>query len=202
MCLGAQARAANENARRRYKYENERRERNWMQTISIYNAQKVKYEEDVVNASLAQAQSRVDKQEAMDVARGEAQLKYRELFENLQRKSTYGKLAAAGQTGQSTKRIATLEFAKYGRDVSEIARSLTLNDRELARKSAQQQAQYKQFKDQAFAKVAFQPIPDVAPPQPVMQNVGAAMFMDALSIGSSIATMGGSSGFGIWGPTT
>ena len=40
MCLGSAAKTANENARRRYKYENERRERRWMQTISIYNAQK------------------------------------------------------------------------------------------------------------------------------------------------------------------
>ena len=80
MCLGASARAANENARRRYKYENERRERNWMQTISIYNAQKVKYQEDVENTGLAMAYASVEEQEAMDKARGDAQLKYAELF--------------------------------------------------------------------------------------------------------------------------
>ncbi len=198
MCLGAGAKARNESARRRYKYENERRERKWMQTISIYNAQKVKYEEDVQNASLAQAQAKVDQQEAMDLARGEAQIKYEELFRKLQEDSTYGKLVAAGQTGQSTRRRGVLDYAKYGREVSDIARKLTLNDRELARKSSADIAKYKQFKDQAFAKVAFQPIPDVEPPQPVMESVGAAAFMDALSIGSSIATMGGSSGFGWW----
>ena len=195
MCLGAGAKARNESARRRYKYENERRERGWMQTISIYNAQKVKYEEDVQNASLAQAQAKVAQQQAMDLARGEAQLKYAELFRKLQENSTYGKLVAAGQTGQSTRRRGVLDYAKYGREVSDIARKLTLNDRELAKKSSKEIAAYKQFKDQAFAKVAFQPIPDVAPPQPVMENVGAAMFMDALSIGTSIATAGGSLGW-------
>ena len=200
MCLGAQAKTANENARRRYKYENERRERNWMQTTSIYNAQKVKYEEDVQNAGLAQAQARVDQQEAMDNARGEAQLKYQELFRKLLEDSTYGKLVAAGQTGQSTRRRGVIEYAKYGRDVSDIARRLTLNDRELARKSSSEIAKYKQFKDQAFAKVAFQPIPDVAPPEPVMQNVGAAMFMDALSIGTSIASAAGGLGFKPFAP--
>jgi len=188
VCLGSAARTANANARRRYKYENERRERKWMQTMSIYNAQKVKYEEDVQNADLAQANVKVEQQEAMDKARGDAQLKYEELFRKLQENSTYGKLVASGQTGQSTRRRGTIDYAKYGRDVSEIARKLTLNDRELARKSSAEISKYKQFKDQAFAKVAFQPIPDVAPPQPVMQNVGAAMFMDALSIGTSIAT--------------
>ena len=200
MCLGAGAKARNESARRRYKYENERRERNWMQTTSIYNAQKIKYEEDVFNANLASKQAVVDQQEAMDDARGEAQVKYAELFRNVLKDSKYGKLAASGQTGQSTRRLATMEYAKYGRDVAEIARRLTMNDRALAKKTAQQIGKYKQFQDQAFAKVAFEPIPDVAPPQPVMENVGAAMFMDALSIGSKVATMGGSGGFGWWGP--
>ena len=169
-----------------------------MQTTSIYNAKKVKYDEDVQNANLASAQAKVDQQEAMDKARGEAQLKYQELFNNLLKDTKYGKLAASGQTGQSLNRLATMEYAKYGRDVSEIARYLTLNDRELARKSSGEISKYKQFKDEAFAKVAFQPIADVAPPEPVMQNESMAAFMDALSIGASVASMGGSSGFNWW----
>ena len=200
MCLGAAAKTANENARRRYKYENERRERNWMQTLSIYNAQKVKYDEDIQNAGLAQALAVVDQQEAMDKARGDAQIKYAELFRDVLKDSAYGKLAASGRTGKSVQRRAVLDYAQYGRDVSKIARSSTLNDRELARKSSKEQAAYKQFKDQAFAKIAFQPIPDVPPPQPVMRNVGAEAFMEGLSIAASVATAGGSSGFGIWGP--
>ena len=195
MCLGAAAKTANENARRRYKYENERRERKWMQTMSIYNAQKVKYEEDVQNAGLAQAYVKTEQQEQMDLARGEAQLKYAELFRKLQENSTYGKLVASGQTGKSTRRRGTIDYAKYGRDVSEIARKLTLNDRELARKSSAQISKYKQFKDQSFAQLAFQPIPDVAPPQPVMRNVGAEAFMQGLSIAGSLATGAGSLGW-------
>ncbi len=197
MCLGAAAKTANENARRRYKAENERRERNWMQTMSIYNAQKIKYQEDVENANLGSAQTMVDQQEQMDLARGEAQLKYSELFRELLQDSTYGKLTAAGQTGQSTRRRATLDYAKYGRNVSKIARSLVLNDRELAKKSAKQLAAYKSMKDEAFTKVAFQPIPDVAPPQPAMRNVGAEAFSQALSIAGNVASAGNA--FGWWG---
>ena len=198
MCLGAQAKAQNEAARRQYNYELQRRERNWFQQLSVTNAQHVKYEEDVANAGLAQAQAYADKQEAMALARGEAQIKYEQLFRDLQKNSDYSKLAASGVTGRSARRIGTMEYAELGRKTSDVARAVTLNDRELARKTSQQVSQYQAFKDNAFAKVAFQPIPDVAPPKPVMRNVGAAMFMDALSIGSSIATMGGSSGFGIW----
>jgi len=199
VCLGAQARAQNEAARRQYNYELQRRERNWFQQLTVTNAQQVKYEEDVANAGLAQAQAYADKQEAMALARGEAQIKYEQLFRDLEKNSDYSKLAASGVTGRSARRIGTMEYAEMGRKASEVARAVTLNDRELARKTAQQVSQYQSFKDNAFAKVAFQPIPDVAPPKPVMRNVGAAAFMDALSIGSSIATMGGSSGFKIWG---
>ena len=199
MCLGAQAKAQNEAAQRQYNYELQRRERNWFQQLTVTNAQQVKYEEDVANAGLAQAQAYADKQEAMALARGEAQIKYEQLFRDLQKNSDYSKLAASGVTGRSARRIGTMEYAELGRKTSEIARAVTLNDRELARKTSQQVSQYQAFKDNAFAKVAFQPIPDVAPPKPVMRNVGAAAFMDALSIGSSIATMGGSSGFGLWG---
>ena len=195
MCLGGAAKAANENARRRYKYENERRERNWMQNISIYNAQKVKFEEDSQNANLAQAFAIKEQQDAMNLAREEAQIKYEELFRKVMSDSVSGQLVASGQTGQSTRRRKTLDYAAHGRNVSKIARSLVLNDRELAKQSAAQVSKYKGMKDQSFAKVAFEPIMDVAPPQPVMRNVGAESFMQALSIGTSIATAGGSLGW-------
>ena len=187
MCLGAQAKAANANAKRRYAYENERRERNWMQTLSVYNAQKVKYEEDVVNASLAQTAAITDQQIAMDQARGDAEMKYQQLFEKLVTDSSYSKLAASGVTGRSAERRRVLDYAKTGRDISKIAREVQLNEYELGRKSAKQISAYQSFKNQSFAKLAFQPVETPAPPQPVMQNVGAAAFMDALSIGSKIA---------------
>jgi hypothetical protein len=59
----------------------------------------------------------------------------------------------------------------------------------LERQTAQTVGQAQAYKQQQFAQVAFQPTPDLKPPVPVMRSVGAAAFMDALSIGSSIATM-------------
>ena len=187
MCLGAEARAQNEAARRQYKYENERRERQWMQTMSVYKAQKNQYEIDVDNASLAQAYASTEEQFERNKARDAAQIKYQELYRDMVENSDYGKIMASGQTGQSVRRMKTMELAKYGRDTTEIARQVLLNDTELAKAKAMEVSKFKAYKDQAFAKVAFQPIPDVAPPVPVMQNVGAAMFMDALSIGSKVA---------------
>ena len=77
MCLGASARAANENARRRYAYENERRERQWMQTMSILQAQKIKDGEDASNLGLDQAAAVNQMEAKMDEDRAREQLKYR-----------------------------------------------------------------------------------------------------------------------------
>jgi hypothetical protein len=188
VCLGASARTANANARRRYAYENERRERNWMQTISIYNAQKNQYQIDVENASLAQRYAYTEEQLEQQKARDAVQIKYQELYREMVENSDYGKLMSAGRTGRSVQRMKTMELAKFGRDTTELGRQVLLNDRELAKQRAATEAQLKGYKEQAFTKVAFQPIPDVAPPQPVMQNVGAAAFTEALSIGMQIAS--------------
>ena len=56
---------------------------------------------------------------------------------------------------------------------------------------------------QSFAKNAIIKSPDLAPPKPVYQNVGAAAFMDALSIASSVASIAlpFSKGAGVSTPT-
>ena len=118
MCLGAEARAQNEASRRQYKYENERRERQWMQTMSVYKAQKNQYEIDVDNASLAQAYASTEEQFERNKARDAAQIKYQELYRDMVENSDYGKIMASGQTGQSIRRMKTVELAKYGRAVS------------------------------------------------------------------------------------
>ena len=187
MCLGAEARAQNKAARRQYKYENDRRERNWMQALSVYGTKKVQYETNVDAADMAVAQAYADEQEQKRNARGEAELKYEEMFRELAQNSEYSKILTSGGTGRSAARIGRMEQAGYGRKVAEMGRSLLLNDRKLERQTAQTVGEAQAYKQQQFAEVAFQPTPDLRPPQPVMRSVGAAAFMDALSIGSSVA---------------
>ena len=62
MCLGAQARAANENARRQYKAANEQRESNWMQALSVYKAKINQYEQDLDNIGIAISNQYADAQ--------------------------------------------------------------------------------------------------------------------------------------------
>ena len=182
MCLGAEARAQNEASRRQYKYEVERREREWMQQLSIYDTQVTQFEINTENAKLAAAGAYTENQLKREQARDDAQMKYQDLYVQLLEQSPSSKLIASGRTGQSIKKMQASDIAKYGRNVSEIGRELMQNDYALMQENAKAQAQAKSFIKESFAQVAFQPIQDVAPPQPVMRNVGAAAFMDALSL--------------------
>jgi hypothetical protein len=187
VCLGAEARAQNEAARRQYNYELRRRERNWNQSLSIYGAKSVQYDINTSAADMGIAQAYADEQEQKRQARGDAAIKYEEMFRKLAQNSEYSQILASGGTGRSAARIGRMESAALGRKVSEMTRELTLNDRKLDRATAQTVGKMQGYKQEQFAQVAFQPIPGVAPPQPVMRNVGAAAFMDALSIGGQVA---------------
>ncbi len=189
MCLGAQARAQNEAAQRQYNYQLRKRERNWNQALSIYGAKTVQYDINTAGADMSIAQAYADEQEQKRQVRGDAQLKYESLYRDLLQNSEYSKILSGGGTGRSIARIGRMESGAVGRKVSEIERSILQNDMKLDRATSETVGKMQGYKQQAFADVAFQPLPDVAPPQPVMRNVGAAAFMDALSIGSSIATM-------------
>ena len=189
MCLGAQAKAQNEAAQRQYDYALRKRERNWNQALSIYGAKTVQYDINTAGADMSIAQAYADEQEQKRQVRGDAQLKYEELYRDLLQNSEYSKLIGSGGTGRSAARIGRMEQGKVGREIAEIERSILQNDMKLDRATAETVGKMQGYKQQAFAEVAFQPIPDVAPPKPVMRNVGAAAFMDALSIGSSIASI-------------
>ena len=138
MCLGAQARAANESAKRQYNYEIERRERNWMQEIAIYNAQKVKYQTDSDNIAIAQSQAYAKKQEDMNIARGAAQLKYEDLYRKVLQDNEASNLIASGATGRSVNRLKTMEYADYGRQVNAIGRKIMMDDVQLERKTSKE----------------------------------------------------------------
>ena len=189
MCLGSEARAQNEASRRQYKYEVERREREWMQQLSIYDTKLTQFEINTDNAKLAAASAYTENQLKREQARGDAQMKYQDLYVQLLEQSPSSQLIASGRTGQSIRKMQVSDIAKYGRNVSEIGRELMQNDYALMQENAKARAEATSYIKQSYADVAFQPIQDVAPPQPVMRNVGAAAFMDALSIGSSIASM-------------
>ena len=137
MCLGAQAKAQNEAAQRQYDYALRKRERNWNQALSIYGAKTVQYDINTAGADMSIAQAYSDEQEQKRQVRGDAQLKYEELYRDLLKNSEYSKLLGSGGTGRSAARIGRMESAALGRKVSEIERSILQNDMKLDRATAE-----------------------------------------------------------------
>ena len=187
MCLGASARAANETARKNYEYQLKNREANWMQTLSITNTERLMHDQtiDASNIGLSQIYSGIQEKfgDQIGQALQEDETNWKEFLKNNQG----DKLAAAGRTGRSIDRISTLELADYLRKGSRKAYELTESRIELSKAAAKAAGQTRAEQMNSFAKNAIVKSPDLAPPAPVMQNVGAAAFMDALSIASSVA---------------
>ena len=195
MCLGAQAKAANEQARRNYKYELQKREANWMQTLSLTNVERIEYEQGT-NARTLQARNiwsdiQAKHGDMIDEAMQQDQTAWKEYLQ----KNTGDTLAASGVTGKSADRIASLDLAEYLKSSSDRARAVSNNAKEMNRQGFAAAGKIASQQKQAWMDQQFIKMPDIAPPQPVMQDVGAAAFMDALSIGTSILGTAGNLGW-------
>ncbi len=187
MCLGAQARAANERARRDYEYNLQKREADWMQTLSITNTERVMHEQTIDSTNLGLSQVYGDIQEKFGDQIGQALQEDEVNWKQFLEQSKGAELAASGRTGRSIDRISTLDLAEYLKKGSRKAYELTESRQELSKAAAKARGMARAEQMQSFAKNAIIKNPDLAPPQPVMQNVGAAAFMDALSIAGSVA---------------
>ncbi len=194
MCLGAKAKAANEAAKRDWEYQLARRERSWMQTLSMTNVEQVQYAQtiDASNLGLANVYSELQEKhnQMIDSAMEQSQADWKKFLQN----SKFADMKATGRLGRSTDRIGALELGEYLKKGNDLATALTDAGTELSKAGAKALSETKSQQLQAFSQVAFEKHPDIAPPKPVMQNVGAAAFMDALSIAGSIAGIAGGAG--------
>jgi hypothetical protein len=187
VCLGASARAANKTARRNYEYQLQKREADWMQTLSITNTERVMYKQGIDASNLGLANVYADTEEKFDKQIGQAlqedEANWKEFLQNNQGMN----LAASGQTGRSADRISTLDLADYYKKGSRKVHELTESREELnkARQQAAGLARAEQMN--LFAKNAIIKNPDIAPPKPVYQNVAMAAFSDALQIAGTAA---------------
>jgi hypothetical protein len=194
VCLGAGARAANEAARRQYKYANEKRKRNWLQQLGIYGAKKVQGVLNIAGATQALTDKYGLTQLKKRAARGSAEQKYLTLRTEMMQNNKYSKMIASGATGKSISRLNVMEMGAYGRQIAEIGSKLRANDFALDQQDKAAWTKTKSYIRGQEAQTAFQPMQSVEIPQPVMQDVGMASFMEALGIGSSL--LGMASGLG------
>ena len=200
MCLGAQARAANKRARRDYEYSLQRREADWMQTLSITNTERVMYDQgiDASNLGLANVYSDIEKGfgDAVGKVLQQDEVNWKKFLQD----NEGMKMAAKGQIGRSADRVSTLDFADYLKKGSRKAYELTELRGQLDKQAAAAAGQARAEQLNLFARNSIIKNPDIAPPKPVMQNVGMAAFKDALSIANTVASIaaipatGGASG--------
>ena len=189
MCLGADARAANEAARRDYEYKLEKRERNWMQTLSSTRVEHLQYEQgiDASNLGLANVYSDIQAKQYDNInkAMSESQVDWQEFLA----KNTGDQLKASGRLGRSSERISAIDLGQYLKKGSDKVHALSKADAQLNKQAAQAAGQARAEQMQMFTNVAFVKNPDMVPPKPVYQNVTLAAFNDALSIATSAATI-------------
>jgi len=186
VCLGAQARAANETARRNHQYQLQKREKEWMQTLSVTNTERVMYEQGIQASNLGLSEVYGDIQAKFGDQIGQALQEDETNWKQFLEQSKSADLAASGRTGRSIDRISTADLGEYLAKGSRKAFELTEGKVEMDAQGRKAAGMARAEQMNSFAKNAIIRNPDLAPPQPVMQNVGAAMFMDALSIAGSI----------------
>ena len=189
MCLGAQARAANERARKDYEYSLKKREAEWMQTLSVTNTERVMHDQLIDSSNLGLANVYSDLEEKFGDQVGQALQEDEVNWKQFLEQSKSADLTASGRTGRSIDRISTLDLAEYLKKGSRKAYELTESRQELNKAGQKAAGMARAEQMNSFAKNAIIKNPDLAPPTPVYQNVGAAAFMDALSIAQSVATI-------------
>ena len=189
MCLGAKARAHNEQLKRDYKYKLEKRERSWMQTMSLTGVEHLQHKQTVDASNLGLANVYTELQEKHGQLVDQMFTQSQEDWKQYLSKNEGDQRKAAGQLGRSTDRISAIDLGAYlkkGHDqVEELTRATTKMNKVAGQAAGKARAEQMQ----SFMNVAFIKNPDMLPPKPVGQNVAHAAFMDALSIGSSIAGM-------------
>jgi len=189
VCLGAGARAANERMKRNYEFKLEAREREWMRTLSMTNVERMQYDQglDDSNLALANVYSGIQEKhgEAIDAMFSQSQ----EDWKTFLQENTGDKMKASGRLGRSTDRISAIDLGQYLKKGNDQVNALMKGARDMSREGGRARAETIGKQRQMFANNVFIKNPDMAPPAPVYQNVGMAVFNDALSIGTQAATM-------------
>ena len=189
MCLGAKARAHNEQLKRDYKYKLEKREREWMQTISLTGVERIQYEHGIDASNLGLANVYTEIQEKHGKLVDEMIAKSFDDKKAYLSKNLGDEFKASGRLGKSADRIAAVELGEYLKKGHDMAHQLGNAVTEMNKAGMKAAGQARSEQMQMFANQAFVKVPGMLPPKPVGQNVGHAAFMDALSIVGTVASI-------------
>ena len=190
----------NKEKRRQYEHQLKIRERKWMQTRSTYQSKQVQFAQEVDLANIAAQRAYTRTNIQLNRARSSAILQNEEDFKKMLSNEGMIEASAAerGVRGASIKRQLVMNQGQFGLSQAMRSRALATARFDAKEVMADTNRQLKGTLNKSFSKVAVAPVPDFAPPKPVMGNVGMTLMLgmgQALGAGLEGAaankTMGG-----------
>lgn len=189
----ASASQANKEARRNYEYKLKVRERKWMQTRATYASKKVQFEEEVDQSNIAAQRAYSRTQQQLNNAKSLAILENQEDFKKMLANEGMAEAKAAerGVRGRSVARQLVMNKGNFGISQALRSRGLAQAGYMAKESNADVNRQLKGQLNRSFGKVAIQPVQDLAPPPPVMQNVGMTFMLGmGQALGAGLEGMG------------
>lgn len=190
--IGNAAGVAQENKakKRAYQHKLKVRERKWMQTRSTYQTKKVQFAQNVDLSNIEAQRVYTEINKKLYDARSMAILNDLPGFKKMlsQEGDIMANAAERGIRGNSLKKLLLQNQQNYGLQQAMTARGLTDAFYDAKSNKQQVRSKLKSTLNEEFGKVAVAPIPDIAPPPPVMGNVGLTLMLgmgEALGAGLS-----------------
>ena len=180
-----QASQANKARKRDYEYKLKIREQRWMRDRSLYQSKQVQYQTNLSESNIAAQRAYTRSQINFNNIRSQALLDHSEDFRSMLKAEGMIEAQAAerGVRGQSISRLISGNIAELGLANAARTRALTQTRFRYDEANENVRRQARSEQNELYGKVAISPIPDIAPPPPVMQNVGASLFLGLASAG-------------------
>ena len=190
----ASASQANKEKKRIYEHKLKVRERKWMQTRTTYASKKVQFAQEVDFANIAAQRAYSKVQRKLYNARSLAILQNQEDFRKMLANEGMIEASAAerGVRGASVARQLVQNNANFG--IAQALRSRGLREAGYDAREVYGDINrdLKGKLRQSFGRVAIQPIADLPPPRPVMQNVGLTLMLGmGEALGAGLSAGGG-----------
>ena len=179
--IGSAAGVSQENAekRRAYNHRMKVRERKWMRDRTTYKTKKVQFEQEVDLAAIAAQRAYTRTNIQLNRARAMAIIQNQGDFQKMLQNQGNIMVRAAerGITGKSLAKLLVTNQGNFGMTQAMRSRQLAAADYQAKEVKADVNRQLKTKMNQAFSKVALNPIPDLAEPPPVMGSPGMALML-------------------------
>lgn len=189
IAAGKAAQARNRAAIERYERAKEQRKRAHFQKLSIYSAKINKYKTDLTENDLAANRGYAQAQAALGAAQSKALAESEGLFiKYVQEK--LGKTAASGATGRSAARIDMMDFAAFKRKQADFAFKLTRSREAYDSNVEAIRNQQKSARNKLYGNVMWQPVADLPPIAPQMENTSLPVLQGILGAAAGFANAG------------